>query len=74
MTLQEYEVVRLRRPLPDCSLPVGATGAVVMVHDGGKAYEVEFCDESGTTIALLTLGEDDLEKMPNSAGHPLKGK
>jgi hypothetical protein len=64
MSLQAYDVVRLRRPLPDRSVPVGTTGAVVMVHEGGRAYEVEFCDDKGVTIALLTLEESDLEKVP----------
>jgi hypothetical protein len=39
-----------------------------MVYEGGRAYEVEFCDEKGATIALLTLEEGDLEKVPPDAG------
>ena len=40
-----------------------------MVYDGGRAYEVEFCDERGETVALLTLEETDLEKVPPESGH-----
>ena len=73
MSLQEYDVVRLRRPLPDRCVPVGTTGAVVTVYEGGRAYEVEFCDEKGGTIALLTLEEGDLEKVPPDSGaRPVK--
>jgi hypothetical protein len=63
MTLQEYDVVRLRRPLPNHDLVEGSVGAVVMVFDNPLAYEVEFCDQDGVTLALLTLVEEDLEKV-----------
>lgn len=61
MTLQEYDVVRLRQPVPKHNLAVGAVGAIVMVYDNPTAYEVEFCDQNGVTLALLTLREDALE-------------
>ncbi len=61
MTFDEYDVVRLRRPVAESSIPVGAAGTVVMVYEGGKAYEVEFCDPHGVTLALLTRQEEDLE-------------
>lgn len=64
MTLREYDVVRLRRELPDHTVPVGTIGAIVMVYEGSRAYEVEFCDEHGRSVAVLTLEEADLEKDP----------
>lgn len=64
MTLHEYDVVRLRRPLPQYELEAGAVGAIVMVFDDPPAYEVEFCDEGGVTLALVTVVEEDLEKAP----------
>jgi hypothetical protein len=73
MSFREYDVVRLRRQLSDLAVPVGTTGAIVMVYEGGKAYEVEFCDEEGITLALLTLEEADLEKVPPDSGRrPVK--
>lgn len=73
MSLREYDVVRLRRALPDHSVPVGTTGAILMVYEGGKAYEVEFCDDDGGTVAILTLEEADLERVPPDSGRrPLK--
>jgi len=62
MTLHEYDVVRLRRAYPEHKLEAGAIGAVVMVYDNPPAYEVEFCDADGVTLALLTLQEEVLEK------------
>lgn len=61
MSLRQYDVVRLRTAMPPSRLPKGATGAVVMVYEQPPAYEVEFCDTDGGTIALLTLKDDDLE-------------
>jgi hypothetical protein len=61
MTMVEYDVVRLRRGLPEHGLVAGAVGAIVMVYDDPPAYEVEFCDESGVTLALVTLREEELE-------------
>lgn len=34
-----------------------------MVHTDPPAYEVEFCDNDGLTLALITLIDDDLEKV-----------
>jgi hypothetical protein len=61
MTFNEYDVVRLRRALPEHHLAAGAVGAIVMVLDEPPAYEVEFCDNDGVTMALVTLTADDLE-------------
>jgi len=61
---QEYDVVRLLRPLPEHDLPAGSQGAVVMVYCDAElplAYEVEFADADGVTQALVTLTADDIE-------------
>lgn len=60
----EYDVVRLTRPLPEHRLDAGARGAVLMVfaEQQPAEYEVEFLDPHGDTIALLTLPEDVLRK------------
>ena len=61
----EYQVVRLSRDMPEEGLKAGARGAVLMVHprrpDSPREYEVEFVGEDGSTLALLTLAEDQLE-------------
>lgn len=60
-TFEEYDVVRLREGRPGDSLITGATGTVLIVHGAHQAYEVEFCDEGGVTIALLTLEPEDID-------------
>ena len=61
--LNEYDRVVLRKPLPGKSVPVGAVGAVVFVHDAEKqAYEVEFFDANHKTIDVCTvIGDECLE-------------
>jgi hypothetical protein len=72
---EEYDIVRLLRPLPEYNLPAGARGTVVVDYtkydyakSSGKslrpAYEVEFADAHGVTQALVTIYEDDLEVVP----------
>ncbi len=62
----DNQVVALRRDLLDMTLCAGTVGTVVMVYpmhltpNLPQAYEVEFCDEDGITLALETLTEDDL--------------
>ncbi len=61
MTFAEYDMVRLRRAIPEHGLQSGALGAIVMVFSNPPGYEVEFCDSDGRTLALVTLKENDLE-------------
>ena len=40
---KDYDAVVLRKTLPGTSVPVGAVGTVVLIHDAeGQAYEAEF--------------------------------
>lgn len=68
----EYQVVRLSRDIPEEGLKAGARGAVVMVYprrpETPREYEVEFTDEDGATLALLTLPEDQLEADAGASG------
>lgn len=68
----ELEVVRLKEehavyaPAMVNLLDAGAVGTIVHVHqplDPKPAYEVEFTDDAGKTIAVLTLRDDEIEKM-----------
>ncbi len=64
---KEYELVRLKQPVPSIGLNAGAVGAIVMVYDDPPAYEVEFTDSSGATMALLTLKEEEIERAFRSS-------
>lgn len=53
--LLEHSLVVLTCDIPESGLYTGDVGAVVHVYGKGEAYEVEFVDGDGTTIALITL-------------------
>lgn len=54
---------KLFKDFPDQGLVKGDMGAVVMVHDGGKAFEVEFVTLAGETLGVLTLTADDVRPI-----------
>lgn len=54
------DTVALTVDLPAMGLSAGEVGAVVEVLDDGAAFEVEFCDNSGTTYGLHTLNAGQL--------------
>ena len=63
----EYQVVKLKRDLPQKNLTAGITGTVALVCDSCDpeklwSYEVEFADENG--ISLTWLDDDDPESSP----------
>lgn len=50
------DAVKLLQALPDADLPAGAIGVVVAEFtQPEEAYEVEFCDETGATVAEVPL-------------------
>lgn len=51
------DVVELLVDVPECRLPAGELGTIVEVYDNG-AYEVEFADAEGVTLALKALGSE----------------
>jgi hypothetical protein len=53
--INEHEQVVLTEDLPAEGLQPGDIGTVVHIHQGGKAYEVEFMTLTGETIAISTL-------------------
>ena len=55
MKIKEHDCVVLTRDLPEDNLKAGDVGAVVHIHKGGVAYEVEFVTLAGKTIAVATV-------------------
>ena len=49
--MKELDVVRLNSEF--ANLPIGITGTIVLEYDG-KCFEVEFFDENGDTIDVVT--------------------
>jgi len=70
--LAEHSIVVLNSDMPNARLYAGDVGAIVYVHGQGRAYEVEFVDGDGTTIALLTL--DAQEIRPIASGELLHAR
>ena len=58
--MKELDNVALREDLPDYGLVVGDVGTIVFVHRNGEAYEVEFADADGTTLAVQTLSPEQV--------------
>jgi uncharacterized protein DUF4926 len=66
----ELESVILTRDLNAHGLKRGDIGTVVLVHDGGKGYEVEFTTLDGETIAVVTLKADEVRpSKPKEIAH-----
>jgi hypothetical protein len=53
--IDELEDVILTCDLPEHGLARGDIGTVVLVHQEGKGYEVEFTTLAGEAIAVVTL-------------------
>jgi hypothetical protein len=62
MTLSENDVVRLTKAHPEHGFSVGAKGTIAHVFDRPtRAYEVEFCDTAGRTIAQFAVESMEIE-------------
>ena len=53
--IEELDNVILTFDLPAHGLTRGDIGTVVLVHQAGKGYEVEFTTLDGETVAIITL-------------------
>lgn len=67
--IAEHAMVVLNSDKLTDGLHAGDVGAVVQVYANGAAYEVEFVDGDGTTVALLTLNASEVR--PIGAGESL---
>ncbi len=65
--LKELEIVRLAKDLPASGLEKGARGTVVHRYRSGKAFEVEFLDSEGETIAVETLTPAEIAPLKAKA-------
>lgn len=58
--IDELNTVVLTTDLPQHGLRAGDLGTVVMVHQEGRGYTVEFTTLGGDTIAVTTLSADQV--------------
>ena len=53
--IKEHDRIVLTSDLPKEGLKAGDVGTVIHVHEGGKAFEVEFLTLDGKTVAVATV-------------------
>jgi hypothetical protein len=53
--IKELDQIVLKENLPEIGLQAGDIGTVVLIHQNGKGYEVEFVALDGETIAIVSL-------------------
>jgi hypothetical protein len=63
--IEELNRVVLTTDLPDHGLQRGDVGTVVLVHRGGKGYEVEFTTLAGDTLAVASLHAEHVRPVSN---------
>jgi hypothetical protein len=61
--IRELDGIVLKTDLPQYGLKPGDVGTVVLVHDGGAGYEVEFISPDGKTFAVTTLSATDIRPV-----------
>ena len=69
MKFQELDVVRLIKAVPGTRLNIGDVGAVVMTYTNPReAYELEFVNENGDTVAMMPI-EPQFLTLANFPAH-----
>lgn len=53
--ITELDRIVLTTDLPEHNLKEGDIGTVVLVHQNGQGYEVEFMTLDGETVAIVSL-------------------
>jgi hypothetical protein len=61
--IEELSSVVLAVDMPERGLQAGDIGTVVMVHQDGKGYTVEFMTLSGDTVAVVTLSAEQVRPI-----------
>jgi hypothetical protein len=68
--INQLDTVVLTRDFPDHGHSHGDIGAVVHCYKSGEAFEVEFVNGKGETLAVVTLEARDVRLMnPNEILH-----
>lgn len=61
--IDETDLVALLIDLPGANLVRGDVGTIAMIHGDQQAFEVEFVNVGGQTIAVETLERDQIKKV-----------
>lgn len=60
---KELDRVILNKNIHESNLEKGDIGTVVMIHNGGEGYEVEFITLDGQTLTVETLKASDIREI-----------
>lgn len=61
--IRELDRIVLTKDLEALDLEAGDIGTVVLVHEGGRGYEVEFVTLAGDTYAVTTVTADQVRPI-----------
>jgi hypothetical protein len=61
--IEELSSVVLTTDMAESGLQAGDIGTVVMIHQQGQGYTVEFMTLSGDTVAVVTLPADQVRPI-----------
>ena len=61
--IAELDEIILNCDLPEHELARGDLGTVVLVHNQGEGYEVEFMTLDGETVAVVTLNSSQVRPV-----------
>lgn len=61
--IRELDRVVLTKRLEELGLEAGDVGTVVLVHDGGRGFELEFVTLDGETYAVTTVATEDVRPI-----------
>lgn len=61
--IRELDQIVLTEAVPDLSLEAGDIGTVVLIHEKGAGFEVEFVTLTGETLAVTTLTNDQIRPI-----------
>ncbi|MFZ1643330.1 MAG: DUF4926 domain-containing protein [Candidatus Contendobacter sp.] len=61
--INELDCIILTTDLPEYGLTAGDIGTVVMVHQNGQGFEVEFVALDGETLAVASLSASQVRPV-----------
>lgn len=61
--VKEADLVAILIDLPEANLIHGDVGTIAMVHGDQQAFEIEFVNAAGKTIAVETLSRTQVKKV-----------
>ena len=61
--IKELDQIVLKEDLPKYGLQAGDLGTVVLVHQNGKGYEVEFVALDGESLAVVSLFANQVRQI-----------